>query len=128
MWYYALPAVFCTLTNILMNLVSQNQLTARASVFDEGEGSISELVILNISLHFFPSAGGNRKAVVWFMVMLAGSICCIGGAIWILAEHYGVGSTGTEWPGVSLLLQTVFVTISGLLFFFGRPKGYTGIN
>jgi hypothetical protein len=104
-WYYCLPAIFVTFTNILMNLVNVNQLTNRSSVFDEG---------------------GNKKAVVWFMLMLASSIVCIGGAIWILAEYYGVGSKDSEWPGVSLLLQTVFVTTSGLLFFFGRPKSVYG--
>lgn len=48
------------------------------------------------------------------------------GAIWVLAEQYGVGSVGSEWPGVSLLLNTILVTISGLLFFFGRPKNAYG--
>ena len=101
-WYYALPAVFCSATNILMNLVSATQLSGRSGVFDDGN---------------------NKKAVLWFMCMLAGSFCCIGGAIWILAQQYGIGSTGSEWPGIALLLQTIFVTVSGLLFFFGRPKG-----
>ncbi len=105
-WYYALPAVFCTLTNILMNLVSSAQLQNRGGVFGDD--------------------GGNKKATIWFIVMLAGSISCIGGAVWVLAENYGAGSIGTEWPGVSLLLCTCFLTISGLLFFFGRPKGSYG--
>ena len=105
MWYYALPAVFCTLTNVLMNLVSAAQLSNRSSVFDDG---------------------GNKKAVIWFTVMLAGSVACVGGAVWVLAQYYGAGSIGNEWPGVSLLINTLFVTCSGLLFFFGRPKSIYG--
>ena len=104
-WYYVFPAVFATVTNVLMNLVSVSQLSSRSSVFDEG---------------------GNKKAVVWFILMLAGSICCIGGAIWVLAVNYGVGSSGSQWPGIALLLCTIFLTISGLLFFFGRPKHQYG--
>ncbi len=105
MWYYSLPAVFCSITNVLMNLVSAAQLNSRGGVFDDG---------------------GNKKAVVWFILMLAGSIACIGGAIWVLAVNYGAGSVGSEWPGVSLLLNTCLVTVSGLLFFFGRPKNIYG--
>merc|ERR1711916_13487 len=29
-WYFALPAVFCSLTNVLMNLVSVGQLSGRS--------------------------------------------------------------------------------------------------
>ncbi len=105
MWYFSLPAVFCTLTNVLMNLVSSAQLSSRGGVFDDG---------------------GNKKATVWFILMLAGSVCCIGGAVWVLAENYGSTSVAGPWPGIALLLNTSFVTISGLLFFFGRPKSSYG--
>ena len=105
MWYFSLPAVFCTITNVLMNLVSSAQLSSRGGVFGDD--------------------GGNKKATVWFIVTLAGSICCIGGAVWVLAENYGSDSPA-PWPGISLLLNTCFVTISGLLFFFGRPKNTYG--
>jgi Na+-driven multidrug efflux pump len=106
LWYFSLPAVFCTVTNVLMNLVSAAQLSARGGVYGDD--------------------GGNRKATVWFILMLALSFCCVGGAVWVLAEHYPTGSVAGPWPGIALLLNTAFVTISGLLFFFGRPKGSYG--
>ena len=106
MWYFSLPAVFCTITNVLMNLVSSAQLQSRGGVFGDD--------------------GGNKKATVWFIITLAGSICCIGGAVWVLAENYGSENLAGPWPGIALLLNTCFVTISGLLFFFGRPKSAYG--
>jgi hypothetical protein len=60
MWYYALPSVFVTFTNILMNLVERKQITSSSSMFGGGESD-------------------NKKSIAWFIFMLAGSICCIGG-------------------------------------------------
>lgn len=59
MWFYALPAFFVTLTNILMNVVDKKQLYSSNSVFSD--------------------SSGNKKATAWFIFMLAGSMCCIGG-------------------------------------------------
>merc|ERR1711991_355754 len=106
-WFYALPAIFVTITNVLMNLVNSSQLSARSNVFDDG---------------------GSKKATAWFIVMLALSFCCIGGAIWIEIAHYAPYNA-SQWPGIALLLNTVLITCSGLLFFFGRgKKQYSGLN
>ena len=59
MWFYSLPAFFVTLTNILMNVVDKKQLYSSNSVFSD--------------------SSGNKKATAWFIFMLAGSMCCIGG-------------------------------------------------
>lgn len=50
------------------------------------------------------------------------TLCCMGGALWVLIANYGSG-TPNAWPGVALLLQTILVTVAGFLFFFGRGKG-----
>jgi hypothetical protein len=62
MWFYALPAFFVTLTNILMNVVDKKQ-------------------VLHSSNSVFSDSSGNKKATAWFIFMLAGSMCCIGGKI-----------------------------------------------
>lgn len=61
MWFYVLPAIFVTLTNVCMNFVEKKQLQiSSSSVFGD-------------------STSGNKKATAWFIFMLAGSMCCIGG-------------------------------------------------
>lgn len=59
MWFYVLPAIFVTLTNVCMNFVEKKQLQSlNSSSFGDS---------------------GNKKATAWFIFMLAGSMCCIGG-------------------------------------------------
>lgn len=100
MWYYAIPAILCTITNVLMNLVTSAQLSSRGGVFDEGS---------------------STKVRIWFFFTVAASLCCICGAMWIIIANYGSG-TLNPWPGIALMLQTIIVTIAGFLFFFARGK------
>ena len=96
LFVYSLPAVFCTLSGILLNLVSKSDMTETDSLF--GQGDVGD------------------KTRLWSFVMLTISFVSIGGAIWVLSEHYPNG----EWPGVALLLNTIFVFFSGIGFFLGR--------
>jgi len=68
--------------------------------------------------HLNPGPSGSRKATIWFTFMLAGSICCIGGASWIEIQDYA--PTASQWPGIALILNTCLITGSALLFFFGK--------
>lgn len=93
---YILPAVFGTFSGICLNLVSKTDMLETDSLFGAGE------------------IGGKTR--LWTFSMLTLSFVCIGGAIWVLAQHYPNG----DWPGVALLLNTLFVFISAVAFFIAR--------
>lgn len=97
MWFWALPAIFATVTAVLMNLVTSAQLSSSGGIFDDSS---------------------STKVRVWFFLTLTGSLLCLGGALWILIENYT--GKAAAWPGVALLLQTIIVTAAGLVFFFAR--------
>lgn len=99
MWYWALPAVFSALTNILMNFVDSSQITFKSSF----------------------STFEDKRATAWFIVMLSGSFICIGGALWVQIQHYTLTNT-SPWPGFSILLNTLLISTAGLLFFFARNR------
>ena len=98
---YSLPAVFCTMAGIALNLVSKEHMLETSDLFSQGD------------------IGGKTR--LWTFSMLTIAFVCIGGSIWILAQHYSDGPTFSEqWPGVALLFNTILVFISAVAFFIAR--------
>eukprot|EP01091_Cochliopodium_minus_P003730 TRINITY_DN13702_c0_g1_i1.p1 TRINITY_DN13702_c0_g1~~TRINITY_DN13702_c0_g1_i1.p1 ORF type:complete len:153 (+),score=27.72 TRINITY_DN13702_c0_g1_i1:31-459(+) len=99
LWFYYLPAVFATVCAICLNFAKASKLNG-GGMFDDG--------IAN-------------RVRVWVFLFLAGSFMCIGGAIWVTAQHYGK-SVSTPYPGVGLIVQTVTALMASLIFFLARGQ------
>lgn len=54
---------------------------------------------------------------VWLFFWFTGQAVCIGAAIFILSTQYPAQS---NYPGVTLLLQTIITLFATLLFFLGK--------
>ena len=91
---YSLPAIFCTLAGIGINMVHREHITDMDGMFNNGAA---------------------EKTRAWIFIMVTISFVCIGGSIWVLVNHYN----GGDWPGVALLLNTMLVLFSAVLFFVG---------
>jgi len=54
---------------------------------------------------------------VWLFLWFTVAMTCIGIAIWITSVEY---PPNYNWPGVTIILQTMFIFMAGVLFFIGR--------
>jgi peptidoglycan biosynthesis protein MviN/MurJ (putative lipid II flippase) len=90
---HLLPAIGITLSMVLLNFVTVNQLVE----------------------------ADNAAIKVWVFFWLTLACVCIGGAVWITAREYPAGE---NWPGVSIIIQTVLVFFAGILFFAGKRPFY----
>ena len=99
---FILPAIFCTFAGILLNFVDKDRITeVGEDMFGQGD------------------VGG--KVRLWVAIMLTIAFACIGGSIWVLVENYTTTNLKVgQWPGISLLLNTICVFISSVVYFVGR--------
>lgn len=61
----------------------------------------------------------NTKVKVWLFFWITVECVCIGASIFILSTEYPIED---NYAGVSLMLNTIFVTFAGFLFFVGRSQ------
>jgi len=54
---------------------------------------------------------------LWLFLWFAIAMTCIGVAIWITSVEY---PPNYNWPGVAIILQTIIIFITGVLFFASR--------
>eukprot|EP00695_Tsukubamonas_globosa_P002671 TRINITY_DN385_c0_g1_i2.p1 TRINITY_DN385_c0_g1~~TRINITY_DN385_c0_g1_i2.p1 ORF type:complete len:142 (-),score=1.59 TRINITY_DN385_c0_g1_i2:103-528(-) len=62
------------------------------------------------------------KAKVWFFTSLLIGMGSLMGGVWILVAFFAPDKTEYAWPGVSILLQSIFLFVSSLVFWVGRGK------
>lgn len=101
-WFHIVPAFGIMISMTALNLVSANQLMDTSGFYEGTSGPVKLWVFS------------------WFTI----GMVCIGTAIWITAVEY---PTKYNWPGVTIILQTMMVFSAGTLFFIGqRPLGGGG--
>jgi len=82
-------------------------------------GSVLALIMLNlVTIEQLKQLPAVR---VWTFISLTLGCICVGGAIWITAAEYPPALVD-NWPGVSIIVQTMLVLIAGVLLFVGRSS------
>lgn len=59
----------------------------------------------------------SDKAKVWLFFWVTVQTICVGSAIFILSTQYPIDD---NYPGLSIMLNTIFTMFAGFLFFIGR--------
>ena len=59
----------------------------------------------------------NNAVKVWLFIWVTVHVICVGASIYILTKSF---APDDNYPGITILLQTVIVMFSGMLFFVGR--------
>jgi len=66
-----------------------------------------------------------RGARIWIFIGFVLGFAAIIAAIWVMVASFSIDdSKKSHWPGVSLLLQNVFIFVSSLVYKFGRVEDY----
>ena len=60
----------------------------------------------------------NTQVKVWLFIWFTVGCICVGSSIWILIREYPPPLD--QYPGVSILVQTILTLFAGFLFFIGR--------
>jgi len=58
-------------------------------------------------------------AKVWLFIWITTQCICVGAAIFILSTEYPIDD---NYPGVSMLLQTILCMMASFIFFAGKSK------
>lgn len=64
-----------------------------------------------------PNRMERPSVKLWLFLWFTLGMVCIGVAIWITTVEY---PPQYNWPGVTIILQTILVFTAGILFFVGR--------
>ncbi|KAJ6641708.1 Transmembrane protein [Pseudolycoriella hygida] len=65
-----------------------------------------------------------RGARIWIFIGFVLGFAAIIAAIWVMVASFSTDSQKSNWPGVSLLLQNVFIFVSSLVYKFGRVEEF----
>lgn len=91
-----------------------------------GPGVVSTGSMVLLNLISIEQVRSQWEARLWLFVMLTIGFLGMGGAVWILSQHFG----GTEWPGVALVLQSTLIVLGGIMYFLRlglRGAGSAGV-
>lgn len=97
-WLFYVPALLVCFSVFLLNLVKPQHLT---NTWEMG-------------------ADISMRARIWVFITATMAFCCVGSAMWIAANHYPSDVIPTPLPGICLVLQTIFVSAGGVVFFLLR--------
>lgn len=64
-------------------------------------------------------ATNDTRAKVWLFFWVTVQTICIGSAIFILSTEYPIND---NYPGLTIMLNTIFIMFGAFLFFIGRAK------
>jgi hypothetical protein len=64
-------------------------------------------------------ATNDTRAKVWLFFWVTVQTICVGSAIFILSTEYPIDD---NYPGLAIMLNTIFIMFGGFLFFIGRAK------
>lgn len=81
-----------------------------------GPGFATMVAILAINL-VSPTRIQEASVKLWLFLWFTVAMVCVGVAVWITSVQY---PPEYNWPGVTLILQTIFIFTGGVLFFIGR--------
>lgn len=65
---------------------------------------------------------GSRGARGWFFLGLVLGFTALIASCWILFQAYVIPATASQWPGVGLFMQNLFIFFASLTFRFGRSE------
>jgi hypothetical protein len=90
--------------------------------------SIIGLLLLNsfswddISGSGMDTSASNRARCLMFSALII-MFVCIFGAVFVLMDNFGGDDEVSSWPGISVLLSTVMIFISAIVWRLGRSLG-----
>ncbi|MDB9801235.1 UPF0220 family protein [Flavobacteriaceae bacterium] len=76
---------------------------------------VSMFAINMVSPNRIEQASGPTR--LWLFFWFTNAITCVGISIWITTVEY---PPNHNWPGVTIILHTMFMFFAGILFFIGR--------
>ncbi len=75
------------------------------------------LAAIMMNLVTVESVTEDIRAKVWLFFWVTIQTICVGSAIFILSTEYPIND---NYPGLSIMLNTVFIMFAAFLFFIGR--------
>ena len=83
---------------------------------------LSSVAVIMLNLVDPADDGDNQVLVrVWIFIWFTVACCAVGGAIWITTTEYPP-NINDNWPGVSIIVQTILVFLAGLVLFVARLR------
>ena len=82
-------------------------------------GAMLSLITLNFTT--LDQMREMNEAKVWAFATLTLGCMAVGGGIWITTVEYPP-DIRSNWPGVSIIVQTLLTLFASILFFIGRSK------